>query len=207
MIAFALPRDWLDWPVDRWESAPDDDTPLGCLYPLVVTDHARRKTSTRHVLTRAWKRLDSSPGARVHRVECAGPEEPGRLRMRLRRPDACLAGFAAAPAAARTRPHFDTSLTAPAPVIMWSRSGCGDGQDTDCGGTAGGCTGKSFLDRLDAHVAQVPPAELPRHVLALREEADAEDGHLARGIQLLWDDPRCFTDPHDNTAHVRSPVS
>ncbi|CAM5380309.1 hypothetical protein SALBM311S_06211 [Streptomyces alboniger] len=173
LIAFALPRDWLDWPVDRWESAPDDDTPLGCLYPLVVTDHARRKTSTRHVLTRAWKRLDSSPGAPVYRVECAGPEEPGRLRMRLRRPGACLAGFAAAPAAARIRPHFDTSLTAPAPVIMWSRSGCGAGQDTDCGGTADGCTGKSFLDELDARMAQVPPAELPRHVLALREEADA----------------------------------
>ncbi|WSQ08807.1 serine protease [Streptomyces sp. NBC_01231] len=207
LIAFALPRDWLDWPVDRWESAPDDDTPLGCLYPLVVTDHARRKTSTRHVLTRAWKRLDSSPGARVHRVECAGPEEPGRLRMRLRKPGACLAGFAAAPTAARTRPHFDTSLTAPAPVIMWSRSGCGAGQDTDCGGTADGCTGKSFLDELDAHLAQVPPAELPRQVLALREEADAEDGHWARDIQLLWDDPRCFTDPHDSTAHVRSPVT
>jgi len=207
LIAFALPRDWLDWPVDRWESAPDDDTPLGCLYPLVVTDHARRKTSTRHVLTRAWKRLDSSPGARVHRVECAGPEEPGRLRMRLRKPDACLAGFGTAPATARTRPHFDTSLTAPAPVIMWSRGGCGAGQDTDCGGVAGGCTGKSFLDELDAHVAQVPPAELPRHVLALREEADAEDGHWARDIQLLWDDPRCFTDPHDSTAHVRSPVT
>ncbi|MFF0157955.1 trypsin-like peptidase domain-containing protein [Streptomyces sp. NPDC005263] len=207
LIAFALPRDWLDWPVDRWESAPDDDTPLGCLYPLVVTDHARRKTSTRHVLTRAWKRLDASPGARVHRVECVGTEEPGRLRMRLRRPDACLAGFAAAPTATRTRPQFDTSLTAPAPVIMWSRSGCGAGQDMDCGGTADGCAGTSFLDELDAHVAHVPPAELPRHVLMLREEADAEDGHWARDIQLLWDDPRCFTDPHDSTAHVRSPVT
>ncbi|GAA3990793.1 trypsin-like peptidase domain-containing protein [Streptomyces plumbiresistens] len=210
LIAFALPRDWLDWPVDRWESAPDDATPLGCLYPLVVTDHARRKTSTRHVLTRAWNRLDSSPGARVHRVECSGPEEPGRLRLRLRKPDACLAGFATAPAAARTRPHFDTSLTAPAPVIIWSRSGCGTGradQETDCSDTTAPCTGKSFLDELDAHVAHVPPAELPRHILALREEADAEDGHWARDIQLLWDDPRCFTDPHDTTAHVRSPVA
>lgn len=207
LIAFALPRDWLDWPVDRWECAPDDATPLGCLYPLVVTDHARRKTSTRHVLTRAWMRLDSSPGAPVHRVECAGPEEPGRLRLRLRRPGACLAGFATAPASPRTRPHFDTSLTAPAPVIVWSRNGCGAGQDEDCGGTAGPCTGKTFLDELDARLARVPPAELPRHVLALREEADAEDGHWARDIQLLWDDPRCFTDPHDTTAHVRSPVA
>ncbi|MFD5479087.1 VMAP-C domain-containing protein [Streptomyces hawaiiensis] len=204
LVAFALPRDWLDWPVDRWESAPDDDTPLGCVYPLVVTDHARRKASTRHVLTRAWKRLDSWPGARMHRVECGGPEEPGRLRLRLRQRDACLAGFGSAPAAARTRPHFDISLAAPAPVMVWSRGGCGSGQE-ECAG-ADGCTGKTFLDALDAHVMAVPPAELPRHVLALREEAHAEEDHWARGIQLLWDDPRVFTDPHA-VAHARSPVA
>ncbi|WP_097222959.1 MULTISPECIES: VMAP-C domain-containing protein [unclassified Streptomyces] len=206
LVAFALPRDWLDWPVDRWESAPDDDTPLGCVYPLVVTDHARRKASTRHVLTRTWKRLDSWPGARMHRVECGGPEEPGRLRLRLRQSDACLAGFGTAPAAARTRPHFDVSLTAPAPVIVWSRGGCGSGQE-ECAG-ADGCTGKVFLDALDAHVMAVPPAELPRHVLALREEALAEEDHWAHGIQLLWDDPRLFADPHAVTpAHARSPVA
>ncbi|MFD8233121.1 trypsin-like peptidase domain-containing protein [Streptomyces sp. NPDC059696] len=206
LVAFALPRDWLDWPVDRWESAPDDTTPLGCLYPLVVTDHARRKASTRHVLTRAWKRLDAFPGARLHRVECGGPEEPGRLRLRLRRPDACLAGFGTAPAASHTRQHFDVSLTAPAPVIVWSRGGCGSGRE-ECAGTDG-CTGKAFLDALDACVAAVPPAELPRHILALREEAHAEEDHWARGIQLLWDDPRVFADPHAVTAaHAGSPVS
>ncbi|MFJ7338257.1 trypsin-like peptidase domain-containing protein [Streptomyces sp. NPDC101116] len=206
LVAFALPRDWLDWPVDRWESAPDDTTPLGCLYPLVVTDHARRKASTRHVLTRAWKRLDGFPGARLHRVECGGPEEPGRLRMRLRRPDACLAGFGNAPAASRTRPHFDVSLTAPAPVIVWSHGGCGSGQE-ECAGTDG-CTGKAFLDALDACVAAVPPGELPLHVLALREEAHAEEDHWAHGIQLLWDDPRVFTDPHAvAAAHAGSPVA
>ncbi|PNG16258.1 VMAP-C domain-containing protein [Streptomyces cahuitamycinicus] len=206
LVAFALPRDWLDWPVDRWESAPDDDTPLGCVYPLVVTDQARRKASTRHVLTRTWKRLDSWPGARMHRVECGVPEEPGRLRLRLRQRDTCLAGFGTAPAAARTRPHFDTSLAAPAPVIVWSRGGCDSGQE-ECAG-ADGCTGKAFLDALDAHVMAVPPAELPRQVLALREEAHAEEHHWARGIQLLWDDPRVFADPHAvATAHARSPVS
>ncbi|MFE9026385.1 trypsin-like peptidase domain-containing protein [Streptomyces iakyrus] len=206
LVAFALPRDWLDWPVDRWEIAPDDDTPLGCVYPLVVTDHARRKASTRHVLTRTWKRLDSWPGVRMHRVECGVPEEPGRLRLRLRQRDACLAGFGTAPAAARTRPHFDTSLTAPAPVIVWSRGGCDSGQE-ECAG-ADGCTGKAFLDALDAHVMAVPPAELPRQILALREEAHAEEDHWARGIQLLWDDPRVFADPHAvAAAHARSPVA
>ncbi|MBN0044751.1 trypsin-like peptidase domain-containing protein [Streptomyces actuosus] len=208
LITFSLPRDWLDWPVDRWESAPDDDTPLGCLYPLVVTDHARRKASTRHVLTRAWNRLDSWPGARMHRVACGDGEEPARLRLRLRRAEACLAGFAAAPAAAPTRPHFEASLTAPAPVVVWSRRGCGTtgGDAGRCAG-AGGCTGKAFLDALDVAVTAVPPAELPRRVLDLREEAATGDGHWAQDIQLLWDDPRVFTDPHAGGATpARSPV-
>ncbi|WP_425245091.1 trypsin-like peptidase domain-containing protein [Streptomyces sp. NEAU-NA10] len=207
LIAFALPRDWIDLPVDRWASAPDDDTPLGCVYPLVVTDQARRRAGARHQLTRVWKRLDSLPGARVHRVECGAAEEPARLRVRLRKPDACLAGFATAPATARTRPHFDTSLTAPAPVVVWSRAGCVGGPEESCAG-GDGCPGKTFLDELDASVSGVPPAELPRRILALREEADAEEGHWARDIQLLWDDPRVFTDPHGGTpAHARSPVA
>ncbi|MDX3118657.1 MULTISPECIES: trypsin-like peptidase domain-containing protein [Streptomyces] len=207
LIAFVLPREWIDLPVDRWASAPDDDTPLGCVYPLVVTDQARRRAGMRHQLARAWKRLDSAPGARVHRVECGGPEEPRRLRLRLRRDDACLAGFGAAPAASGTRPHFDTTVNAPAPVVVWSREGCGAGPDEVCAG-GDGCAGKAFLDELDACVSAVPPAELPRLVLALREEADAEDGHWAHDIQLLWDDPRVFTDPHgDAPAHARSPVA
>ncbi|MEU2285477.1 trypsin-like peptidase domain-containing protein [Streptomyces sp. NPDC013178] len=207
LIAFALPRDWIDLPVDRWASAPDDDTPLGCVYPLVVTDQARRRAGARHQLTRVWKRLDSLPGARVHRVECGAAEEPARLRVRLRKPDACLAGFATAPATARTRPHFDTSLTAPAPVVVWSRAGCVGGPEESCAG-GDGCPGKTFLDELDASVSGVPPTELPRRILALREEADAEEGHWARDIQLLWDDPRVFTDPHGGTpAHARSPVA
>ncbi|MEX3100057.1 MULTISPECIES: trypsin-like peptidase domain-containing protein [unclassified Streptomyces] len=204
LIAFALPRNWLDLPVDRWPSGPDDETPLGCSFPLVVTDHARRKNSTRHVLTRAWKRLDSVPGARVHRVECGDAEEPVKLRMRLRRPDACLAGFSTAPAAQRTRAHFDVTLVAPAPIVVWSREGCDSGPQEECAGGAG-CAGKTFLDQLDSRVSGVPPAELPRHIMELREEAAAEEEHWARGIQLLWDDPRLF--PDLPAAHSHSPVA
>ncbi|MEV6613980.1 trypsin-like peptidase domain-containing protein [Streptomyces sp. NPDC051051] len=207
LIAFALPRDWIDLPVDRWASAPDDDTPLGCVHPVVVTDQARRRAGTRHQLTRAWNRLDSAPGARLHRVECGTPEEPRRLRVRLRQSEACLAGFATAPAAPRTRAHFDTTLTAPAPLVVWSREGCDSDPEEPCAGGVD-CTGKTFLDQLDDCVSGVPPAELPRRILQLREEADAEDEHWARDIQLLWDDPRVFTDPHGETgAHVRSPVA
>jgi len=202
LIAFALPRDWLDWPVDRWESDPDDDTPLGLAVPVVVTDHARRKARTRHALTRAWQRLDNGPGARVHKVRCGCPGKPSELRLALTESEPCLAGFAAAPGADRTREHFRTSVIAPAPVVVWSRRGCA--AESDC---ADACPGSAFLDKLDAHAARVRPADLPRSVLALRRKAATQDGHWATDIQLLWDDPRCFTDPHEEGAHMRSPVS
>ncbi|MFF4268618.1 trypsin-like peptidase domain-containing protein [Streptomyces sp. NPDC001536] len=202
LIAFALPRDWLDWPVERWESDAEDDTPLGLALPVVVTDHIRRRARTRHALTRAWNRLDSRTGARVHRVACGCPGKPSELRLALLESDPCLAGFAAAPDPARAGEHFKTSLTAPAPAIVWSRRGCGEPD-----GCEDGCPGTAFLDELDAHVSHVSPAELPRTVLTLRRTAETEDGHWARDIQLLWDDPRCFTDPHEEATHLRSPVA
>ncbi|WP_369169128.1 trypsin-like peptidase domain-containing protein [Streptomyces sp. R28] len=205
LIAFALPRDWLDWPVDRWEKGPDDATPLGCVHPVVVTDHARRRTSTRHILTSVWQRLDSRTGARVHRVGCGGAEDPRKLRLALLQSEVCLAGFGATARSARTRPHFEASLTAPTPVIVWSRRGCDPGE-ADCAGSHD-CPGTAFLDALDRLVSCVPPAELPRRVLSLRQHADAEDDHWARDIQLLWDDPRRFTDPHATAVHSRSPVA
>ncbi|MGI5454545.1 trypsin-like peptidase domain-containing protein [Streptomyces sp. CA-249302] len=206
LIAFALPRDRLDLPVDRWGSAPDDPTPLGCTYPVVVTDHVRRTAAKRHVLTRVWDRLRTCEDAPLQRVACDCPDNPMKLRQRMRQPGACLAGFAAASPRARTRPHFEESVTAPAPVIVWSRRGCETQGDTGCAG-ADGCPGTAFLDALDARFAHVPPAELPRTVLALREEADAEEDHWARDIQLLWDDPRCFTDEHTAAVHLRSPIA
>jgi len=205
LITFALPRTWLDLPVDRWPSGPDDETPLGCSFPLVVTDHARRKNSTRFVLARTWsRRLDSAAGSAVHRIECGNAEEPEKLRMRLRKTDACLAGFSTIPTAPRARAHFDVTLAAPAPIVVWSRDGCDSGPGQECTGGAG-CTGKTFLDQLDSRVANIPPTELPRQIMELREEAAAEEEHWARGIQLLWDDPRLFTDLP--TAHSHSPVA
>ncbi|MDH6215489.1 hypothetical protein M2283_002793 [Streptomyces pseudovenezuelae] len=206
LIAFALPRDRLDLPVDRWGSAPDDPTPLGRTYPVVVTDHARRTAGKRHVLTRVWDRLRTCEDAPVQRVACACPDNPMKLRQRMRQPDACLAGFAATSPTARTRKHFEESVTAPAPMIVWSRRGCDGSGEGGCG-DAGDCPGAVFLDGLDAHLSRVSPAELPRTVLALREEADTEDDHWARDIQLLWDDPHCFTDEHAGAVHTRSPLA
>lgn len=74
------------------------------------------------------------------------------------------------------------------------------------GGPDGRCSGTAFLDELAASVADVPPAELPRLVMELRETADAAEvpeEHWARDVQLLWDDPRCFAEP---PALLHSPV-
>ncbi|MET9729561.1 trypsin-like peptidase domain-containing protein [Streptomyces sp. NPDC006458] len=201
LITFVLPREWLNEPVAHWECSDDDPTPLGCAYPLVVADRSRHRSGRqRHQLARKWQKLDAG-GTAVHRVDCGSQERPPSLRRRLREQDAGVAAYAAPPTAARER--FDVGVNVPVPVLLWSRTGC-PGPDTDHDGP---CPGRSFLDELDRAVAGIPPAELPRHILTLRETAEAEDEpdrHWAHGIQLLWDDPRCFPEP---TACLHSPVA
>ncbi len=200
LITFALPRDWLNEPVARWECGAANTTPLGCAYPLVVVDRSRlRSGQLRHQLAKKWHKLDDRSRTRLHRVDCGSPERPPSLRKRLRDADADLAGYSFPPDAAR--PHFEAGLNTPVPVLLWPRTGCADAQHE------GPCSGAAFLDALNASVADVPPTELPRRVRELRETADADDDperHWATDVQLLWDDPRCFPEP---TASLHSPVA
>ncbi|MGW0512013.1 VMAP-C domain-containing protein [Streptomyces olivaceoviridis] len=211
LVTFVLPREWLNEAVAHWECGADDSTPLGCAYPLVVTDRARHHSGRlRHQLRKKWQKLDSGGGVEVHRVECGTRERPPSLRKRLWDGDAGVAGYAAPPAAARQ--HFEVGLTVPVPVLLWPRTGspCTGHEEASGTDTAPGeppCPGAAFLDQLAASVAGVPPAELPRHVLSLRLTADAAeepDRHWARDLQLLWDDPRCFP---ETTASLHSPVA
>ncbi|MFJ7147858.1 trypsin-like peptidase domain-containing protein [Streptomyces sp. NPDC100445] len=210
LVTFVLPREWLNEAVAQWECGAEDSTPLGCAYPLVVTDRARHRSGRlRHQLRKKWQRLDSAGrGAEVHRVECGTQERPPSLRKRLWDGDAGLAGYASPPTAARG--HFEVGLTVPVPVLLWSRTGCPRATHTDpvCPDHAEPpCPGSAFLDELAVSVAEVPPAELPRHILSLRLAAAADDEpdlHWARDLQLLWDDPRCFP---ETTASLHSPVA
>ncbi|MFR9791353.1 trypsin-like peptidase domain-containing protein [Streptomyces sp. MB22_4] len=234
LVTFVLPREWLNEAVAHWECGADDSTPLGCAYPLVVTDRARHRSNRlRHQLRKKWQKLDGGRPVEVHRVECGSQERPPRLRKRLWDGDAGLAGFAVPPTAARE--YFEIGLNVPVPVLLWSRTGCPAGVHGEqaCAepcedprrawsghreaaaaatGTAAlprtgsRCPGAAFLDQLAVAVAEVPPAELPRHVRSLRMTADAADEpdrHWARDLQLLWDDPRCFPEP---AASLHSPV-
>ncbi|MET8561981.1 trypsin-like peptidase domain-containing protein [Streptomyces flaveolus] len=221
LVTFVLPREWLNEAVAHWECGADDSTPLGCAYPLVVTDRARHRSGRlRHQLRKKWQKLDAGGGVEMHRVECGTRERPPSLRKRLWDGDAGLAGYAAPPTTARQ--HFEVGLTVPVPILLWPRAGspCTPHEDTPCpsaefrGSPRPGtgpedppCPGTAFLDQLAASVTGVPPAELPRHILSLRLTADAADEpdlHWARDLQLLWDDPRCFP---ETTASLRSPVA
>ncbi|MFB0617184.1 trypsin-like peptidase domain-containing protein [Streptomyces sp. AGS-58] len=210
LVTFVLPREWLNEAVAQWECGAEDSTPLGCAYPLVVTDRARHHSGRlRHQLRKKWQKLDSAgQGVEVHRVECGTAERPPSLRKRLWDGDAGLAGYACPPTAVRG--HFEVGLNVPVPVLLWSRSGCPRATHTGphCPGQAEPpCPGSAFLDQLAVSVAEVPPAELPRHILSLRLAADAADEpdlHWARDLQLLWDDPRCFP---GTTASLHSPVA
>ncbi|MFJ5560306.1 trypsin-like peptidase domain-containing protein [Streptomyces sp. NPDC093250] len=199
LLAFVLPRGWLNWPVARWECGADDPTPLGCAYPLVVADRARHRSGRmRHQLHKKWQKLDGGPAA-VHRIDCGIRERPSTLRKRLWDDGTDLVGFASPPDAARE--HFEVGLTVPVPMLLWPRAGC---PEPDHEGT---CGRGAFLDALTASVAGVPPADLPHHLLSLRLAADAHDeadGHWAGDVQLLWDDPRCFP---ETPAPLHSPVA
>ncbi|MFJ4947741.1 trypsin-like peptidase domain-containing protein [Streptomyces sp. NPDC088760] len=210
LVTFVLPREWLNEAVAHWECGADDSTPLGCAYPLVVTDRARHHSGRlRHQLRKKWQKLDSGRTAEVHRVECGTRERPPSLRKRLWDGEAGLAGYATPPTSARQ--HFEVGLTVPVPVLLWPRTGsaCPGHEDEPCPGAPGEppCPGAAFLDQLTTAIADVPAAELPRHVMSLRLTADAADEpdlHWARDLQLLWDDPRCFP---ETTASLHSPVA
>ncbi|WP_128803114.1 MULTISPECIES: trypsin-like peptidase domain-containing protein [unclassified Streptomyces] len=200
LITFVLPRGWLNEPVASWECGADDPTPLGCAYPLVVVDRSRHRSGRlRHQLAKRWQKLDTCPGARLHRVDCDTGERPQSLRKRLRDDDADLTGYAFPPTGAP--PHFEVGLNTPVAILLWPRTGCAEpGHD-------GPCPGATFLDELTDRLTGVPPAELPREVMHLRETAEADehpDRHWARDVQLLWDDPRCFPEP---AALLHSPVA
>ncbi|MFF3408982.1 trypsin-like peptidase domain-containing protein [Streptomyces sp. NPDC002742] len=204
LIAFVLPRRWLNTDVAHWQRSADDDSPLGSFAPLVVMDLERRRSGgLQHKLLQKWQRLDDLSAPRLHRIDCGAlGQDPVRLTIGLRR-GADIVGFASPPRAEGTRRLFRASLNAAVPVMLWPRSGC---RGETRGGAHEDCTGAAFLDRLAAQLADLPPSELPSHIHELRETAYADDSlepHWANDLALLWEDPRCLPDP---VGYLHSPV-
>ncbi|MET9563925.1 trypsin-like peptidase domain-containing protein [Streptomyces tauricus] len=204
LLAFVLPRRWLNTDVAHWQRSADDDSPLGSFAPLVVLDLERRRSGgLQHKLRQKWQYLDERPAARLHRIDCwSVGQDQVKLTIGLRR-DADMVGFATPPRADRVRRLFQASLNAAVPVMLWPRTGCRG--EHRCG-ESGDCRGAEFLDRLAEHLAKLPPRELPRFVHELRETAYASDGpepHWAYDLALLWEDPECLPDP---TGYLHNPV-
>ncbi|GGZ51998.1 VMAP-C domain-containing protein [Streptomyces bluensis] len=201
LLAFVLPRRWLNADVAHWQRSADDDSPLGTFAPLVVMDLERRRSGgLQHKLLQKWRELDTQRSARLRRIGCGSVgQDPVKLTIGLRR-GADMVGFGAPPRADGTRRLFQATLNAAVPVMLWPRSGCRGGHTHD------DCRGAAFLDRLAEHLAGLAPGELPSHIHELRETAYASESpepHWASDLALLWEDPRCLPDP---VGYQHSPV-
>ncbi|MFD7324922.1 trypsin-like peptidase domain-containing protein [Streptomyces sp. NPDC059875] len=202
LIAFALPRDWLNRPVDLWTRSKGKEAPLGCTSPVVVMDHDRRgKARLQFQLKRMWEELDRQDGSSLHRVACSSTKRGPQLSVLLQDVRGAV-GFARPPKSARDRELHGAALNAPAPIVLWPRTGCPPG-----GPCAGACSGAGFLDRIAERISRLPPTELPDLVFRLRKEAFLHEGpepHWAAELSLVWEDPRRFPDVRPMR---RSPVA
>lgn len=201
LLAFVLPRRWLNADVAHWQRSADDDSPLGAFAPLVVMDLERRRSGgLQHKLLQKWRDLDAQRSARLRRIGCGSVgQDAAKLTVSLRR-GADVVGFGTPPRTDGTRRLFKAGLNAAVPVMLWPRSGCRGGPSHE------DCRGAAFLDRLAEHLADLPPGELPSYVHELRETAYASESsepHWAYDLALLWEDPRCLPDP---VGYQHSPV-
>jgi hypothetical protein len=204
LLAFVLPRRWLNADVAHWKRSADDDSPLGSFAPLVVMDLERRRSGgLQHKLRQKWQYLDARPAPRLHRIDCwSVGQDQVKLTIGLRR-DADMVGFGTPPRADGVRRLFQASLNAAVPVMLWPRTGCRG--EHRCGASQD-CRGSAFLDRLTEHLAGLSARELPYHVHELRESAyasDATEPHWAYDLALLWEDPECLPDP---VGYLHNPV-
>ncbi|MFD7219970.1 trypsin-like peptidase domain-containing protein [Streptomyces sp. NPDC059892] len=191
LIAFALPRAWLNKPVDQWTARKGMSTPLGCVAPVVVMDHDRRSSKRLQFrLKKMWDVLDRQPGSPVHPVSCAGSARPELLTVQLQDVLGPV-GLTRPPRSRGDRLHTAV-LDAPAPIVLWPRTGCADG--AACGDS---CRGAEFLNALADQLSVLPPGDLPERIFELRKRAFGHDGpepHWAAGLSFVWEDPRWFPD-------------
>ncbi|MEV8393048.1 MULTISPECIES: trypsin-like peptidase domain-containing protein [unclassified Streptomyces] len=191
LIAFALPRRWLNKPVDQWSARKGMSTPLGCVAPVVVMDHDRRSNKRLQFrLKKMWDMLDRQPGSAVYGVNCAGTARPEWLTVQLQDVVGPV-GLTRPPKGPRDRLHTAV-LDAPAPIVLWPRTGCADG--AACGGS---CRGAAFLNALADQLSVLPPGDLPERIFELRKSAFGHEGpepHWAADLSFVWEDPRWFPD-------------
>ncbi|MER6999042.1 trypsin-like peptidase domain-containing protein [Streptomyces sp. NPDC000410] len=190
LIGFALPRGWLNQPVDQWARRRGRDAPLGCRAPVVVMDHDRRSNDRLQFrLRKVWNVLEGRDSSPVHRIECGSTHRPDRLSAELQEVYGPV-GLSRPPRAPRDKALHRAVLEAPAPIVLWPRVGC---EEKSCEGSCP--AGSGFLDVLAERLAALPPSLLPQFVMKLRLDAflhKGPDPHWAADFSFVWEDPRWF---------------
>jgi hypothetical protein len=181
-IEFALPADRLHTPVDQVgvRSAPDLETPLGVMFPVVV----RFLERWREPVPRArWERVAHTGGrdGEPYRIRIAADCAWGRLSIGLLRAQPAAVVIAASPGelSAEDWKNVLSALYASAtPVALWARGGGSEAAAAVRG------------------LAKAPVRDWPAAVHRLRQEAaySGDSDHPGRHLVLLWDDPAHVVD-------------
>ena len=177
MLEFFLPRDRLDYAVEKWETS-EPGVSLGDEYMVVVRDGLRMDMPELWPRwQRKWNQLGSSE--RISRwITCAdAPGRNGGLRSELLGDDVVSLGLTFPPhPVTRGRHELGEALAARVPVAVWPHARC---QHRSPAGAATSCPGLDFKDKVSKKLSGHALEELPGLVREMRQ--------AGVDLALLWD--------------------
>jgi hypothetical protein len=184
VVEFILPRNLISHPVDQWEIDEIFPHRLGTSCPVVVRSLDRLYNRELHG---AWRQKWRTLSTNGHRIApdtvfwllAPGSRTPKALHANLRREQTTCAVAMTFPPQDQSTLMMDeltAAFYAGIPVMLWCR-------DTSLR--------HRFEQEIRAMLLGRGVAELPLHVMSLRQRADETenaDSPLGRHLTLLWDD-------------------
>lgn len=200
-VEFILPRPLLTHPIEGWQMRATGRGTLDCYCVVVVRDFDRQEDESLWTPWREkWRRMMDRNGEEASQlsrwITCTDPPRPpSELIRQLSRAEFCSLGLTFTPERRENGFDLNDALDAGAPVVVWQREPCGDGNGaTQC--ATGTCHGMKFKTTLSRHLARRGITDLPELVLEMRRDSPSAPDSL-QGFTLLWDHPYRLVKPKD----------